>query len=114
MRAMACLLTIGAVWLPVHAAPQPEPMPRTGVDALGDPLPDGALMRFGSNRLRHGQAITTAVFSPDAKRLASAGFDNHIRIWNGADGRQIADMTPATPANVSLLCFGPDGSLLAA
>ncbi len=99
---------------PVWAAPQAESKGKDGVDALGDPLPEGALMRFGSNRLRHGQAISTAAFSPDGKRVASAGFDGHIRIWNTADGREVADLPLVPPANVALLRFSPNGARIAA
>lgn len=93
------------------AAPLDDPKGKN-VDALGDPLPDGAIMRFGSNRLRHGQIVLAATFSPDGKRLASIGQDNHVRIWSSDDGREVARLPLAQFFSPYLLRFSPDGSLL--
>jgi RNA polymerase sigma factor (sigma-70 family) len=41
------------------------------VDRHGDPLPAGALFRFGSVRLRHDSSICASAFSPDGKILAT-------------------------------------------
>jgi WD40 repeat protein len=46
--------------------------------------------RFAGHEL-----LTTSVrWSPDGKRVASGGADLHVRIWDAADGRQIADVPP--------------------
>jgi WD40 repeat protein len=61
---------------------------RVRVDALGDPLPDGAVARLGSIRLRPGMWVTHLAFSPDGKQLASwseAGFS----LWDTATGREL-------------------------
>lgn len=54
-----------------------------------DPLPKGAVARFGSARLRHGDRVNALVFSPDGKRLFSASDDFSVRVWDVATGRQI-------------------------
>ena len=44
----------------LHAEPPPE-----RVDLFGDPLPAGALARFGTQRLRHGDRIDSVTFNAD-------------------------------------------------
>jgi WD40 repeat protein/serine/threonine protein kinase len=46
---------------------------------------------------RHGAQVTRAVFSPDSRRLVTAGMDGVVRLW---------DLAGMEPAN---LPFGPDG-----
>ncbi len=51
-------------------------------------------------------------FSPDGKRLASAGDDCAIRLWNPVDGRELAILR-GHQSLVSCIAFSPDGALLA-
>lgn len=111
MKSFARLIWLATFIVPTIVAA--APLNKAAVDAIGDPLPEGALMRFGSNRLRHGQPITGAVFSPDSKRVASAGGDYRIRIWSVEDGREVATFTlPQFQAPV-ILSYSADGALLA-
>jgi hypothetical protein len=50
---------------PVARGPAEVP-PRT--DGFGDPLPEGAVARVGTIRLRHGSLITALTFSPEGTR----------------------------------------------
>src|SRR5262245_58023038 len=51
-------------------------------DRYGDPLPEGAIARLGTIRLRQpdSEIITSVTFSPDGKVVASAGGDTW---WEG-------------------------------
>jgi WD40 repeat protein len=52
-------------------------------------------------------------FSPDSLRLASAGADETVRIWDVARGREV--LTLRGPEDrVHAVAFSPDGSSLAA
>src|SRR5215510_8245801 len=72
------------------AAQVPEDKPR--VDALGDPLPPGAILRLGTIRWRPSGSIKHLAFAPDGKRLASWHEESYTTaaatIWNGDDGRE--------------------------
>jgi WD40 repeat protein len=96
-RALAGVLFLSltpgfASWVPSEAA---EPALR--VDRYGDPLPLGALARFGTTRLRHGGYPQGLRFSPDGKALItwSAG-DKAIRYWDVTNGKEIKRINGAT------------------
>jgi RNA polymerase sigma factor (sigma-70 family) len=107
---------------PAEASPQAEP-PREAkglrVDILGDPLPDGALARIGTVRLRHGSAIAALAFSPDSTRVASGSHDNFVHIWDVKTGRELLGIEDHMFAGslglgtIGGLAFAPDGKTLA-
>jgi WD40 repeat protein len=107
MMSTMLLLLIG-VAVPVSAA---EPL--VSVDALGDPLPAGALMRFGTVRLRHGGPVWAVAFSRDGKMVASGGgeTDPTIRLWDTASGREIGVLR-GHQSQVTGVAFSPDGKQL--
>ena len=59
------------------AADDPKKGPR--LDAQGDALPDGAVARFGSVRLRHGGEVYLLSFTPDSKAVVSLAGDQTFR-----------------------------------
>src|SRR5205807_2168413 len=92
--------------------PKAVPAPRT--DLYGDPLPDGALARLGSVRLRHA-GLSDFVVLPGGRTVLSTGGDRVLRFWDLATGRQERAVKlggTASPARCATLA--PDGKTLVA
>jgi WD40 repeat protein len=66
------------------------------VDQYGDPLPDGAVARIGSVRLRAGDRIVDMRFTPDGKKIVTANRTTGIHVWDVATGKLLHSL-PATP-----------------
>jgi RNA polymerase sigma factor (sigma-70 family) len=107
------------------AAPR-EPWPRT--DAHGDPLPEGALARLGTVRLRHQGRILKVTFGPGGKTLLSccqilgglARLDGSrpIQLWDVATGKAVRHFTRPNRNQfrgyLRTVAYSPDGWLVAA
>jgi WD40 repeat protein len=93
------------------APPARAEAPKPRLDAHGDTLPDGALTRIGTLRLRHPGPATNVVFAPDGKSLASCGHDSLIRLWDAATGKEIRRFE-GHKDDVDGLAFSPDGKTL--
>lgn len=81
-------------------------------DGLGDALPDGALARLGTTRLRHQAYVVSLAFSPDGKILASGSYDFHVSLWDAKTGRRLFRLSTGSYAYA--LAFSPNGRYLAA
>lgn len=96
------LLLSASEMLPALSGAEPKPL----VDHLGDPLPDGAIARLGTRRLR-GLSPTRLVFSPDGRQLGCASYGDAVII----DPRTGKEMRRFTGGSFSCLGFAflPDG-----
>jgi RNA polymerase sigma factor (sigma-70 family) len=83
--------TIGRRHAPAQApAPKQAGHAAAGrADRFGDPLPDGAVVRLGTNRLRHA-ALFSLAFAHDGA-LVSFGRDYVVKAWDPASGRLLRE-----------------------
>jgi WD40 repeat protein len=64
------------------------------IDAFGDPLPDGAIVRLGTTRFQdpNYSAIEAVNFTADGKTMATMGLgvksDLRVRLWDALTGKQ--------------------------
>ncbi len=63
--------------------------PGTGADRNGDPLPQGALARFGTLRWRHAGSVSFVTFLPGGREVLTAGLDHTARVWDRATGKEL-------------------------
>lgn len=59
----------------------------------------------------HQKQVNHVTFSPSAAVIASAGFDNHIKLWNASDGKYINTLRGHV-GPVYQCAFSPDSRLL--
>ena len=60
----------------------------------------------------HGGLVHNVAFSPDGKILATASFDNTIKLWDFASGKELLTLKGHT-APVYCVAFNNDGTILA-
>src|SRR4051794_38650263 len=87
------------------------------LDALGDPLPDGALYRVGTHRWRARSHFGPIAYAPGGKWIAVGGANEKaVLLFDARTGRQIS--VPIPPGvmgkycRMLWLCFSPDGTTL--
>src|SRR5205823_1573620 len=77
-----------------------------------DPLPSGAVSRFGTSRFLNFGRVFSVAFSPDGKTLAAGSWDGTVRLWEVASGKELGQFEKQK-APVRSVAFSPDGKLLA-
>jgi RNA polymerase sigma factor (sigma-70 family) len=129
LLALSFLAGAGLLAYPSLAARSPEQQEGDGGKAPGSPaqssgdkrptddeaLPDGALARLGSLRLRQDGGIVSLAFAPDGQTLAtgtgtSAGAGS-VTLWDVASGKAIRRLEGGV-ANPRALAFSADGKTL--
>lgn len=93
---------------PEQLRQQTEQAART--DRYGDPLPQGALFRFGSVRMRHAPAILGSALSPDGKLLATTS-GLSVVLWDLKVGKSLRRFSCDHHRHFTnpSLTFSPDG-----
>jgi WD40 repeat protein len=95
---------------PEGAQPDQREAKQKGNDKRGDPLPDGAILRFGSARWRHGGTIYASTLSRDGRVLAAAG-EHSVIVWNLDSGKALHHFSCDRGSSFCTpgLAFSPDG-----
>lgn len=75
-------------------------------------VPDHVQRILGDLRLRHGQEINDAAFSPDGRWLATASKDRTVKIWDMENGHETLTYYGHSD-HVRWLAFSPDGKIIA-
>lgn len=108
----------GVVALPALAE---KPSTPPACDRFGDPLPEHALTRLGTSRLRHGGSFMALAYSPDGKWIATTGHDGTVRLWDASSGKAVRVLGRDKERRLFYvssrwlfcLAFSPDGKRLA-
>jgi WD40 repeat protein len=88
------------------------------LDALGDPLPDGAIARLGTLRFKHmpsqDPTVDVVRYAPDGTKIVSLVYGQaSIRLWEADNGKEIKGKW-TTRNGFTAVAFSPDSKMLAA
>jgi WD40 repeat protein/serine/threonine protein kinase len=64
--------------------------------------------------LFHGEAVYGAAYSPDGARIATAGGDGTVKIWDAATGALVRELRDEAKTRYAAVATSPDGRLVAA
>lgn len=103
----------------------PTRLAQSRVDALGDPLPEGAIARVGTTRMRHFSlpdqlccGLSCMAWSLDGKMIATTSFAGPVgvqaRLWEIPSGKPLSVLENNEQYGPSFAVFSPDGKMLAA
>src|SRR5688500_10614778 len=84
-----------------------------GITAVGQADDAPSLRLMLQRSLKHPNSVYWASFSRDGKRLATASLDNTAKLWNVADGKELATLK-GHGDGVAFVGFLPDGSIATA
>lgn len=77
------------------------------LDRYGDPLPPGALARFGTLRFRPGSYVQSAALTSDGKFVATVASGERVRLIDAVSGRTVREL-PTDQFGAAAVVFSPD------
>jgi hypothetical protein len=93
-----------------------EALPDTSAEGVRPYVPEAELQLDGAWRdlreqldLGHDDAVNSAAFSPDGKRIVTASADEMARIWDAESGKPIGEPLKGHDDAVTGATFSPDG-----
>ena len=87
---------------------KPAETPAALLDSFGDPLPAGAVRRFGTIRLRQPHAHFLQ-FAPDGKTFVAGSSHEPLGVFDAATGRKLRDIGEHAINNTYEFRLTPDG-----
>lgn len=99
-------LLLATLFVAPPVLPEPDAEPGMGRDAYGDPLPFGAVARYGTLRYRGG--ADGGAFSRDGKTVISAGAGDNLHFWETDTGKFLRRYKAFTSHNHTF-AISPDG-----
>ena len=99
-----------------HPVPTAETLQRR-FDLYGDALPNGALARLGTTRMRQGNYIDSLAFGPDGKMIIShSGMvrqPGNFSVWEVGTGKKVRQFADESLLGSHAIPVSSDGRLLA-
>jgi RNA polymerase sigma factor (sigma-70 family) len=98
---------------PEKEAPAPTEAAAPRTDIFGDPLPEGALLRLGTERFRHSGQIYSLACSLDGRRIATGNAPSNLNlsasvvVWDAENGRPLRRWSGHAHV-VRSVAFSPD------
>src|SRR5205823_5716675 len=89
----------------------PPAVEKPTTETAEDPIPAGALARFGTSHFRHAHIVSGVTMAPDGKTVASGSHQGTIMVWEAATGKLLRQFKAQT--GVTCLTYNPDGKMLA-
>ena len=62
----------------------------------------------------HNERVSALLFTPDGRRLVSAGGSDGVRIWDPESGLELLTLRETASAHITQFMISPDGHRLAA
>jgi RNA polymerase sigma factor (sigma-70 family) len=116
-------LGLAARWPPIQPPPPDQALifveklpstetPKPRADQYGDALPDRALARLGTVRLRHKDMVASAAFTGDGKTVIAADSGGNLVYWDVSTGKEVRRVAAHRGA-IYALAVSSDGGTLA-